>query len=483
MAVDSKHPDYTAHQTEWKLMRDTERGPLAISDAGEIYLPKPSGFISQEDKGVALYGAYKQRARFPDIVSPAIRGMVGLIHRKEAQIEMPDAMLPLTEKCTKEGLTLDAFHMTITQELLRTGRFGVLADAAPEGSDIPFLAGYTTEAIINWSKEGDFFVLDETGLVRQGFEWVKQDKFRVLEMVSGRYQQTVYDSAVEDGGTAIPVSTKGNGVLEDIPFVVGNPNEITQEIGEIPLIGVSRASIAIYQLDADYRLQLFMSGQETLVLSGADEVPAYVGASVVLKLPKEATAAYVGPSGEGISAHKEAIADAKQDAVASGAQLFDTKQSGQESGEALRLRFGAAAATLTSIAQTSAAMLERALRNIAIFMNLDPEAVVVKPNLRFVETVMTPADAKALMELWMGAAISKETLFENLQRGDIISEEKEFADEEELIAGDELDRAAKADEAMQRARDAAIPPDDGSNPIDGPPNPKPPGNAPPAGGA
>lgn len=461
MAVDDKHPDYVAHKGEWDYMRDTERGPVAIAEKGQDYLPMPSGFAAQADQGVLMYAAYKKRARFPDIVAPTIRGMVGLIHRKEAQIEMPPAMEPLWEKCTKEGLTLEAFHQTITQELLRTGRFGVLADAEVEGSDIPFLAGYTTESIINWSKEGDFFVLDESGLVRNEFQWRHQDKFRVLEIKGGRYGQTLYNSKGAETGEAIQPSRRGNGAMEEVPFVVATPNELSTTIGEIPLIGVARASVAIYQLDADYRLQLFMSGQETFVVIGADEVPPYVGASVRIKIPAGGDAKYVGPSGQGIAAHQTAIKDAKQDAVAAGSALFDTStESSQESGDAKRLRFAGQTATLSTIAKSSGAALEKALKNIAIFMNLNPDLVIVKPNLRFVDVVMTPADAEGLMRLWMGAAISKVTLYENLQRGEIASEERTFEEEEALIEQDEVDRAAKADEQMERERAAATPAED-----------------------
>lgn len=460
MPVDTKHPDYIAHAGEWKLMRDTDRGPVAIADAGQLYLPMPSGFTSQDDGGLAMYGAYKQRARFPDIVSPTIRGMTGLIHRKEAQIEMPPQMEPLFEKCTKEGLTLEAFHMTITQELLRVGRFGVLADAEPQGSDIPMLAGYTAEAIINWAKDGSFFVLDETHLQRDRFTWSQKPQFRVLELKGSTYTQELFTDN-GDTGQDIPVSKRGNGVLDAIPFVVASPNELTVDIGEIPMIGVARASVAIFQLDADYRLQLFMSGQETFVVTGADTAPDVVGASVRLSLPKEATAEYVGPSGKGIEAHQAAIKDAKGDAVAAGAALFDTSaDNSQESGDAKRLRFGAQTATLTTIAQTSAALLERSLKNVAIFMNLNPDLVTVKPNLRFIDVTMEPAAAEALMRIWMGAAISKETLFENLQRGDIISEEVDFEEEETRIEQDEIDRAAKADEQMARERKAAGTEDD-----------------------
>jgi len=77
----------------------------------------PSGFKEQQDQGVAIYKTYVHRATFPMIVSPTIEGMLGLIHRNESQIDMPDAMKPLTANIDGKGMTLEAFHKQITREL------------------------------------------------------------------------------------------------------------------------------------------------------------------------------------------------------------------------------------------------------------------------------------------------------------------------------------------------------------------------------
>jgi hypothetical protein len=199
-----------------------------------------------------------------------------------------------------------------------------------------------------------------------------------------------------------------------------------------------------------------MSGQETFVTIGLEKQVGIVGAGVSINLPIDGDAKYVGPAGTGMAAHRQAIIDAREDAVTAGAQLFDV-QSGQESGEALRLRYAAQTATLTTIAQTSASALEQALKNVAIFMGLDPDKVTVKPNLRFVDTVMTPTEATQLMKLWMGEAISKLTMYENLQRGEIASPERDFEEEQALIAQDAIDRP-------QPLALIGVPPTDPNNP-------------------
>lgn len=439
--VDNKHPEYLEHHSDWVKVRHADRGEKRIKEQGIEYLPMPSGFATQADGGVAMYEAYKGRAEFAGILGPMVRGMVGLIHRREAQIAMPSAMMWLWEKSTLDGMPLESFHRKITEELLKPGRFSILADVPREGGD-PYFAGYKAETLINWSDTRDFYVLDETALKRDRFEWKENLQFRELVLVNGEYRQIVYDSPSADEGEDVFVTTRSGKSLDYIPLVVGNTDDQTTKLIEPPLIGVVRAIIAAYQLSADYRHQLYMSGQETLVVRGleASKLPKVVGAGAAIGLGQDpnAEAYYIGPAGVGIEAHEKAIAQAKENAVSAGLRLFD-RHSGQESGEALRLRYSAQTASITSIAISSSRLLEASLRNVAVILGINPELVTVKPNLRFVDTVMNPADAEALMRIWLGGAISKRTLYENLQRGEIASEERSYEEEQELIEEEPID--------------------------------------------
>ncbi|MBM3606817.1 MAG: DUF4055 domain-containing protein [Alphaproteobacteria bacterium] len=427
-------------------MRDCARGETAVKDAGDKYLPMPSGFGIQNDGGRRMYAAYQTRAQFSEILAPTIRGMIGVIHRTEAQITMPKVMAGLWERATSDGLPLEALHRRITGELLLMGRYGLLADAASTGSDLPWLSGYTTESLINWSPARDFFVLDESGLQRDGFSWKQRKAYRVLRLEDERYSVEKYDGEGQDGEVVQP-TVRGGGALTAIPFVVMGPQDLSVSPQEPPLIGVARAALAMYRLDADYRHQLYMSGQETLVIING-EAPAAVGAGVVITLSASKDdhapdAKYVGPSGTGIAAHRQAILDERDNAASAGARLFDSEKRTAESGDALRIRYAAQTATLTSIALASAQGLEKALRHIATMIGANPEEVVVKPNLSFVEAGLSPQEAQALVSMWQSGAISYQTLYENLQRGEIASAERTFEEEYELISGETLsDEAA-----------------------------------------
>lgn len=436
------HPDYNSDiLEEWRTMRDCWRGEIAIKKRGEVYLPMPSGFRHHPagpDVGLQMYSAYKSRARFPEIVANAIRGMIGIAHGQEWEMPLPRALEPLWENSDGKGLPLEALSKRITMELLITGRYGLLADAPPEGGDI-YLAGYRAEDIINWSDDDDFFALEETIRERTGETWLDVKRKRVLELVDGRYVQRIYD----DGNLIAEYQprARGGAALDMIPLTIGGAMDLDLTPDTPPLIGVARAALAGYQLNADYRHQLYMSGQETLFIYNASEAPSIIGSGVVVSLQgsevgKDVRAEMVGPKGTGIDAHVVAMDREKAAAVQSGAQLFDNTPRTQESGEARRLRFSAETATLSSIVGASALILERTLKQAAIMTGANPDDVVVKPPQNLLEGRLDPQEMLALRQLWDGGALSYQTLYENLQRGRVASPERDYEAELALIASE-----------------------------------------------
>jgi hypothetical protein len=509
--VDSKHPDYEDRVEEWQQMRDCVRGetavkarsqrllrqPYAVAKTQDVtgtgpydvapdevprqavvvvgttarfqyvseYLPIPDGFRYQADDGYYLYRMYITRAQFPEILAPTITGMVGLIHRKESVIKLPKALEPLYERATCDGLSLEALHKRVTRELLIAGRYSLLPDF-DDSSDVPYLAGYVTESLINWSPECDMFVLDESTKTQDSgdeFTWVDKVRHRVLRLRGRVYTQQVYNGDRPE--PAITPTVRGGKPLDFIPLVTFTSVDLSVTPETPPLIGVARSSLAMFRLDADYRHQLYNTGQETLIISGAEGKPDAIGAGVVLNLPLGATAAYVGPKGVGIASHRLAISDERENAVVAGAKMFDSMKEGVEAAEALKIRFAAQGATLVSVAIAAAQGLERSLRNCATMVGANPDEVLVTPNLDFVDAALTPKQAVELVKMWQADAISFETLQENLQRGGIASIERTIEDERGLI---ETGNAP----TMSATRDGIVPKEPASLPT-GLPTPSP----------
>lgn len=441
--ISTKHPLYVDILPDYEKVRDCAVGSRAIKRAGKDYLPMPDGFNAQTDGGTSMYEAYKLRAEFPEMYSPTIMGMVGVLHRREAEITgLTGELAYLWENATQDGLTLETLHRKISEEILTTGRIGIFADAPPAdvGGGNPYLSLYNAESIINWSDNGDFYVLEENVRTRSGFNWDVSKQYRVIQKTATGYKVAIFDaSTMELDETKFAMLTaKGGEVLVTAPFVIAGSRGIGVEPDVLPLIGVANSSLAMYRLDADYRHQLFMSGQETLVFAGIDakDLPTHVGAGVAVALPTGGTAVYASPKGTGMAAHRVAINDERENAAAAGARVMDTAQRGAESGDALKIRARASTASLLTIALSAGAALERSLRQIAVQMKVDPATIIVKPNLDFLDTPLTTADALNLIKSWQARAISYKTLYANLVKAEIGSPDRTDVEEQQLIASE-----------------------------------------------
>lgn len=463
MSVTNEHPELTADiKYQWRLMRDADAGNTRIhshdarvTDSQSIrqrdgrqantigllwdtYLPVPGGFLSNwANGGQQMWAAYLRRAQFPEIIAPAVNSMTGIIHKNEWQVELPAGMEYLADAASYDGAPLETFAERLTRELLLVGRAAIGVDVSVEGGD-PYLVCHKAETLINWDE--NFFVFNESGMERNGYDWTEVVRYRVHELDGGRYVQRLLDSQGELLGEVVPQGR--GGPLNYVPIVVAGARDITQNIEEPPLIGAADGAVAVYRLDADYRHQLYMSGQETLVVDNTD-APSAVGPAVALEInstsDNPASVYYVSPTCKGIEAHEKAIERGWETAARAGAKLFDSG-SAQESGEARRMRQNAESATLQTVANTAAAALEMSLKNVARMVGADPEAVAVTPPRNLLDAPMSSQDVVNMVKAWREGGFSYQTLYENLQRGQIASNERD-ADEELSGMNIEIDGA------------------------------------------
>lgn len=461
--VDSRHPSYLEWRPFWEQARDAYEGMERIKAKGEIYLPIPSGFRYAPDPRKE-YLAYVERAVYPEIMSPTIRGMAGTMHSKPATYELPDSMAHLLEEASRDNLTLEALHRRITREVLQVGRYGLLADMPEEGEPLAYIAGYAAEAILNWDTDErgrlNMVLLDESGPVRdpETYEWETVEAWRLLELDEDGFY--VVRRFVKRGGRVeelepVEPVMAGGARLDFIPFVFIDTNDLTPEPDEIPLLPLAKSAVNIYRLEADYRRALYLTAQTTPVIIGdfdpdADLPILVVGSAVPWVIPQGGDAKFLEFSGAGISAQRQAILDEMERAVQLGARLLADQTGRQESGEARRLRYASESATLTSIAQNVGSGLEKALRYVARWVGLDEKAVTVEPNLEFADQKLTPQEVDALVRGWQSGAYSHDTLFANLQRGGLIAEGRTLEEEQEAIdrEGGGLGLIGREDDAL-----------------------------------
>uniref|UniRef100_A0AB39AHY8 Portal protein n=1 Tax=Pseudomonas phage vB_PaeS_HTN2 TaxID=3236647 RepID=A0AB39AHY8_9VIRU len=439
----SQHPEYDKYSGLWKKLRDFYEGPEKVKQQGVTYLPATVGMeldgMEYNGVGYKAYQAYKQRARVPEYVQEAVEILVGLMHQKAAIIELPPEMEYLREHASPAGEPLSAIHRRLNVEQVLVGRVGVLADfqtPLPGETPKPYLAMYECENIPNWDateySDGrgvlNLVVLNESGYRRaeDGFTWQQKEQYRVLvlgDLVNNEehatYRCAVFTSENLEFNPQSLVSLQIQGrELDAIPFVFINTKDLLPKPDIPPLASLLYDCIGIYQGEADYRQNLFMQGQDTLVVKGGmnqadgcNDGAIRVGAGSRIDVDEKGDAKYIGVSGSGLQEQRIALDNDRKRAQIKAGRLVQAEGAQQESGVALSTRFNAQTATLNQIASTGAAGLERALRFIARWMGLDESKVKVTPNTEYVNFSLEGRNFVDLMTAkQMGLPISLESL-------------------------------------------------------------------------
>lgn len=428
MSIKDPHPLYTAMLSRWTLGCDSYDGGEAIKDAGKTYLPATSGQLADGESGADEYAAYKMRAVYPDAYKEAVEAATGVMHREPPTIVLPEALEPMRNNSTVLNESLEALLRNINVRQLTTGRVGVLGDIVAGEVTRPVIAIYNELAVINWddtlsakdSADLKMVVLDESGYEFDGEQWTHVEKHRVLGLTDGGGEMTeagTYGSGVisEGGDTAqLEAPALSGKTLNEIPFAFANSKDVAPTPDIPPLDGLARLCLTIYRGEADYRQSLFAQGQDTLVLTGAnidDDERVRTGAGARLDVQTGGDAKYIGVSSLGLPEQRTALENDYARATQKSGQLLDSTGKARESGDALRIRVAAQTATLTQIAKTGAAALEKVLKSLATWYGANPDDVSVTPNLNFSEhkingqTLVQIVQAKAL-----GAPISDKSI-------------------------------------------------------------------------
>lgn len=395
-------------------MRDAYRGSRQVKSKGALYLPPTRAHVldgwskGANNPGQIDYDAYKLRARFPNFVREAVQMAIGMMHSQPPIIELPSSMEGIK---TSKGEPLTHLLRKINTEQLITGRVGVMADLPTNplpGEDTPYLTTYATERIINWDdgrvdqivpQTLNMVILDETENERiSGFEWESKEKYRVLIIgdelnnetrglyVQGVFEDTLYNKA------GLKAPTWRGRTLQNIPFVFVNSCDITSDVDDPPLLDLGDICMAIYRGEADYRQNLYMQSQDTLVTvaGGFDDTDKVrVGAGARIDLPQGGDAKYIGVNSNGLAEQREALDRLSSRAGSMGAQTLDTTSRERESGDSLRIRVAARTADMNQIVDAGALALENILKMCAEWMGEDPNDVRVKPNKEFGEMPLT----------------------------------------------------------------------------------------------
>lgn len=438
-------------------------GSDAIKAKGVEYLPKTS--TRQKPKA---YEAYRDRALFYGAMSRTVQGLAGAIFGKAPVIQAPDAVTDHVNDITLAGVPLASFAQDQAIEVLKVGRAGILLDMSNEGGTDarPYWIVYAAENIISWTTavmNGDTqltrVVLQETVEEQRGFEYVDTIQYRVCELVKGGYQVTVYKQAA-NGKEYLPqpaiAPLKRGERLTFIPFVFLNPANLLPAISKPPLLDLVDVNLSHYRSSADLEHARHYIAMPQPWVTGYEGESLEIGSSVAWVFKNaESKVGMLEFTGQGLAALEKALDHKEKLMAILGARLLEGQVTKQEAAETVKLRHSGDAVVLKTIATTIGMGLTQVLRWhcwwAGAAADVDNDQISVSLNTDFVATRLTADELKALTLSLQAGAISWDTYYHALMRGDWAEPGVDMAMEKERIKASEQDMpppaAAPDDEA------------------------------------
>lgn len=496
MSVKTTHDKYQEMSGQWKRCRDAAAGQAAVHGARVDYLPMLA------DQTPSQYASYLMRAGFYNATWRTINGLQGMLFRKPPMVEVADVVKPMLDDVSLNGESLYMFGQSCERELLTVGRVGIfvdhpkvdtvnstLADAVSLGLR-PVLKRYVTESIINWRYIVvnnkcvlGMVVLSECVSVmgKTEFEFVDVTQYRVLDLTpilladgSSRMVYRVRVFIVDDKDKDVELSVdfptiKGK-YLEEIPFYGFGTEGLGLDPEQPPMTDLVNVNLAHYMVTADYEHGCHFTGLPTPVVSGytpTEEGGSFgIGSMTAWVFPRpDAKAFYLEFTGQGLKS-LEANLDRKENQMAVlGARMLENKQSNGDSQGGAAMNAGGEQSVLALLAEVSSLCFEKALTKFSEFAGaLQPAKY--RMNKDFFPMPMAALQLTALVASWQNGAISYETLFANLQKGEIVDIDQTVEAE---LAGMEkhpppIPAGTKVNQSATGGQETTLPGSGGANP-------------------
>jgi len=445
MPVNVPPESYDAAVPLWKRCRDCREGADAVKAAGREYLP-PLGSHDNSTRGQTEYLAYVARAMFYNATARTIQGLAGLIFNKTPTFLLTPGIEGHEEDITMSSETAELFALKTTEEILTTGRYGVLVEWSNEpDATRPYWVGYRAEDICSFKterREGEEVltrvVLKESHLENDPEDEFKEnqiDQFRVLslgdEEGDGRYyRQTIWR---EDEGSKnwIPVEEfvpmRRDRPLDFIPFVAIGSTSISPEISKPPLLDLVNVNLSHYRGSADlkhglHKVALPQPWASGIQGQGSDDGAITIGPSVVWMLDSGGRAGMVEFTGAGLGAIRTDQLDMQALMATLGARLLEESGGPAETATAVRMKHAGENASIRTIAASVETGLTQVFQWHAWWTGTDENPTDVEAGIElnrdYFSSRATPDDVKANMLLWQSGGITFETFYHNLLEGE-----------------------------------------------------------------
>jgi hypothetical protein len=441
MPANTQAKQYEERAPQWARCRAAIAGQDAVHAGKVAYLPRLG---EQTD---AEYDAYRMRAPWYGATGRTLDGMVGMVFRSDPTLEAPEALKKFCDDITLSGVSLDGIARQAMSEVVGPGRFGLLVEypqvvqqpaslAAASAQNLrPYVTAYKTEHIINWKLQRVNNAMQPVMVVLQEsheeavdeFESKCETQYRVLILENGAYVQRVYRENekkewVQIGPDIIP--TKNGAPLPAIPFFPFGPEALTIDPQQSPILDLVDINLSHYRTAADLEHGAHFTGLPTPVLFGVqlnEGETIKIGSSAALVFPTpDGSASYMEFTGQGLGSLERLMDRKEKQMAALGARMLAPEKAGVEAANTLSMRHNGEDSVLAGIAKLVATGLTEVLAFMAEWAGI-AGTVAYSLNTDYLPKGMSAQDLTALMSAWQQGGLSYQSLFENLQRSEIIA--------------------------------------------------------------
>lgn len=451
--VNTTHRDYRSMVDVWRSMRDHLAGARMVKAAGTRYLPFLGDPHNEDDR--ANYDRYKQRAMYLSATQRTHVALTGAIGWKEPVIhDLSEKHDERLKDVTRKGESFNTLAMGVVREVIGVSRVGLLVDMPVNDSGVnlgeyPYFVQYATEDILNWRYERvDGRIRLTMVVLREIYERASDSnefdsdyltRYRVLRLVDGAYSQQTYEEVTVDDKTTmvegpIHVPRVRGAVMEDIPFVFITSEGAVPKVPSLLLEGVMEVNTSHYITSADLEHGRHFTALPQPWVAGFDvETELRIGSGTAwVSKHENARAGYLEFHGQGLSSLEKALEHKEKQMAVLGAKLLEGQRPGVVAAETARINQAGESSTLAQVSEAIEAGLTQALQWWT-FMQASDDVPTVEMNKDFVDMRLDAAQLTALMQAYIAGGISFETLFWNLQKGEITPADVDLDTEREAI--------------------------------------------------
>lgn len=469
--VDTASQEYHRFLPMWKKARTAAEGQRAVHEAGEDFIPKLSGMTDKE------FTAYIRRTLWYNATSRTLEANTGLLFRKDPRMNIPTGLEDFVEDVDLDGTTIRDLAEEAAEDLLLTGREGILVDYPNTGTaDLtvaeveslgfrPFVQVYKAEQIrmvkvrrINNRNVVTMVKLEEEVDVQgeNEFDIQKQKRIRILDLnEAGQYRQRLYiEQEGKDGewiqeGEDIIVQRDG-APLNYIPFFFMSSKRKTTRAQKPPMIDLVNANVKHYQVSADYYHGGHFTALPTVVITGHQPGASEEGEPREYKIGSmeawilsepEADAKFLEFQGQGLKALENQMERLENQMAVLGARMIAPEKRDVEAKETHMIKRQGENSVLASIGKNISETIEIVLREVMLWMGMDPDTeaneVEYQLNRDFFPDSISPQMLTALVQAQQSGSIAWSDFVDNLKRGEIIDGDR---DPDEILAEIQTER-------------------------------------------